>query len=286
MSSRLGVLHAKLLFVILVHLPLHLSGCEESSTIPGVGERCAPSLPSACADGLVCVDGLCKARSQGPSPETPPPGPIATFDVSDTVLPSDTHDTTETTDSSAAPDTTPIIERVTVTTWDPANPAETRLALGMGQAAVVEVFIPIESRPEQLSVVAWRPDGPACGLFRALIWLPRTSPRDPSAVDFAVMPDLIGTARPVATAVGSPAFTALPLPEALPDTAPEPLARAPHRIGVRYEGPCTGSDVAPYIQLDASGDTLGTWVWSDAWIPGADLGLPGRWAFALQLRVD
>lgn len=283
MSSRLGVITSKLLFATL----LCTSGCEDSSTVPGTGERCAHgSVPSACAEGLVCVDGLCRQRTQGPLPETPPPGPIATFDVSDTAFAADVPDSLEPSDSSAETDTGPLIERVTLTTWDPANPADTRLALGIGQAAAVDVFIPIESHPEQLFVVAWRPDGPACGLFRALIWLPRHPPEDPTVVDFAVMPDLIGAARPVATTVGSPAFAALPLPEAPLDTPTEPLARAPHRVGVRYEGPCTGSDVPPFIQLDSSGDLLGTWVWSDAWIPGADLGLPGRWAFALQLRVE
>lgn len=268
--------------LLAAHLALG-AACEESPPLPGPGERCAPSLPSACADGLACVDGLCRPLAPQPTPERPTPGPIATFDV---VSPADTPDASEPPDSTSETDTGPIVERVTLTTWDPDDPAETRLALAAGQAAAVGVFVPIESRPEQLLVVAWRPDAPACGLFRPLIWLPRTPPGDPTGVDFPVMPDLIGVARPIPTAVGSPAFAALPLPEALEDGTPARLMRAPHRIGVRYEGPCTANDVAPYLQLDASGDTLDTWVWSDGWIPGADLGLPGRWAFALQLRVD
>jgi hypothetical protein len=260
--------------------------CEEDPALPGPGERCTTSLASACADELVCVDGLCRPRAQNPTPEVPGPDALATFDIDS---PEDTPDSTDTTDSpdtSSDTDTGPIIERVTLTTWDPENPATTRLALGIGQAAAVGVFVPLDSRPEQLLVVAWRPDAPACGLFRPLVWLPRPSADDPTVVDFPVMPDLIGVARPIETAVGSQAFAALPLPETLEDGTAAKLARAPHRIGVRYEGPCTPNDVAPYLQLDASGDTRDTWVWSDAWIPGADLGLPGRWAFALQLRVE
>lgn len=263
-----------------------LMACEETRPLPGPGDRCSSTLASACADELVCVDGLCRPLAPQPTPETPAPGPIATFDTSDTRDPSDPPDSAEGPDSTPDSDTGPAIERVTLTTWDPENPAGTRLALAVGQAAAVGVFVPIESRPEQVLVVAWRPDGPACGLFRPLIWLPRASTGDPTAIDFAVMPDLIGVARPVTTAVGSPTFAALPFPEARLDAPAEPLTRAPHRIGVRYEGPCTGSDVAPYIQLDASSDTLDTWVWADAWIPGGDLDLPGRWAFALQLRVE
>lgn len=279
--TRLAALHA-LFLVHPIGVALSLSACGEDTRTPGLGARCQPELVSACADDLVCVDGLCRDRFAPPAPVTPPLAPSATFEVvaPDTADTADTIDPEATLDTGPSPDTD-AVERVTITSYDPELEADTRLALAVGQAAVMEVFIPIESRPAVLFVNAFRPDGPACGLFRPLVWLPRARPD--GMTEFVTLPDIIGLARPISTVVGSPTFTALPLPEA-PDDAL--LARAPHRVGARYEGPCTANTTAPFLLLDTSADTSRTWVWADAWIPGADLALPGRWAFALQLRVN
>lgn len=240
-----------------------LFACDTQTPAPEAGSRCeAP--PRVCAADLVCVDGLCRVRPPAPSPLAPPESPLATFDVVTTDVTDAANDT--------QPDTQPV-ERIVLGDLDENAIADTRLSLSIGQAAVTQLVVPFDARPELVRLVVFR-HGPGCGLFRPLLWMPR----DPDKATFAVFPDVIGTALPLDTRDDAPAVVELPLPalDAL-------VGPATYRVGVRYEGPCTMSTSPPFIALDTSGDTTQTFVWADTWIPGADLSLPGRWAMALQV---
>jgi hypothetical protein len=255
-----------------------LSACTEDLRQPVAGERCGDK-DAACADGLVCVDGLCRVRPETPAPPTPPTPPVATFDIvaaPDLPAPTDTRQD----DVPFETDTGPIVERLRLGAFDATAPADTRLALAIGQAAAAEIFVPINSRPELLRVTAWRPDTASCGLFRPLLWAPRALLPDGSAT-FGVFPDVIGLALPVEVRADTPTTIELPFPAELAPA--DGLGRAPYRVGARFEGPCTTSASTPFVLLDTSGDVADTFVWSEAWVPGADLGLPGR--FALELQV-
>lgn len=254
---------------------LPLVACTADTPLPLAGERCS----GACDDELVCVDGLCRLRPETPLPVPPPGPPMATFDVS-SVPDADTLDDTLD-DSLPDPEASPLLERLVVGAFDETRPADTRLALAVGQAVATEVSIPSASRPELVRVTVFRPDTTGCGIFRSLLWVPRDVAPG-GDLTFDIFPSSIGEARMVEVRDATPNTVEL----ALPDFVSIPPTATRVRFGARFEGPCTTSASPPFVLVDTSADLSDTFIWSEAWVPGADLSLPGRFAIELQLLVD
>lgn len=258
------------------------AACADGEAPAALGDRCRASAPSACAPGLVCLDGLCRERPDAASPDELPLPPLATFDIVETALEPDS----EPPDTAPAEvhDTRPDVERLVLGAFDAAHPSELRLSLVVGQAAVREVLVPINSRPELARVTLWRPGAePSCGRYRPVLWAPRALLPEGGAT-FGVFPDLVGEPLALRLADGAATPFELPFPSAPPPAGE--LGRAPYRVGVRYEGPCPDTAATPHVLIDTAGPVPDTFVWSETFVPAAELSLPGRFAVALQIAID
>lgn len=245
-----------------------LLACDDGdeSAVPGsIGAACGPT---PCEPGLVCRDGRCLERADATIEDAGPP-PLIRFDVADSSL--EALDAPESADSAPVAGDAVMEEVLFLGDHDALDdPSETRLTLGLGQAAMREVVVPDGPyrQPLVLEVLATSvADLHACGRFAIELWVP-----DPASGTLAATPTWRSNELELYAAE---------VPQLLAMTGAPVVAPGPVRIGLSAVGSCEGATLPPWIVLDASGVVSDSFVWAGGWIAGVSLGLPGRWAVRL-----
>jgi len=251
---------------------LALAACDDTAPARGVGAQCDPER--ACAAPLLCLDGLCVERPVPPAPADATLPPVAHYDIVE--VQSEDTEVVEV-DDVTVPEDDEVVTSIELALGPHdalTNPSDTRLGLAIGQAAARQVTVPAAALPVAIEAVLTSPSGTggaaACGRYDLALW--------------------------VADADG--AFAVLPTWQSMPievvaadDVVRLPLLDAPSlpagelRYGLVFRGPCVGSTYPPWLGLDASGDPSSSFVWANVWIPGATLGLGGRWGLSLVVAV-
>ncbi|MCC6625042.1 MAG: hypothetical protein IT385_27590 [Deltaproteobacteria bacterium] len=253
-----------------------LGACAgESAAPPGEGAPCDAVTP--CAGERLCVDGLCVARPTPPTRDWreggEPVAPAAWLDIvgSDATADVVAHDDADGTDAATEAEVASELRLVLGPHDALAEPADTRLGLVSGQGAAREVIVPAAAEAVAIDVVLRAPDGiaTACGRYEVALWAPDAGGAFPVAPTWLSAPRAIATTDDVVRV-------------ALPERPPVEAGRL--RFGLVFRGACEAS-FAPWIGLDASGDTGDSWVWADVWIPGAALDLEGRWGLSLVIGL-
>lgn len=251
-------------------LPLLLCACDEVAAERGIGEQCDPER--ACSAALLCLDGLCAERPTPPAPADATLPPVAHYDIVEVV------ETVSEVDVVAdVPEVEDEVVAVTEMTLGPhdalTNPSETRLGLASGQAAAREVTAEVAAQPVAIEAVLAPPGAgiAACARYVPALWLP----------------DVLGafTVEPTWRAEAAIDVNASDAPTRLSLEGAPAIAPGQVRYGIVYDGPCIGFVYGPWLGLDASGDASSTFVWANVWIPGATLGLDGRWGLSLVVAV-
>ena len=156
-------------------------------------------------------------------------------------------------------------------------PGEAFISLSEGQAWVAGLTL--EQPGELIGIQLQLGDAfgsASCGMFRPIAWVP--------LADGSYWPE------PSWEAPEALPMVTTPTPQVFLLAVPEPLPASKLRLGLRFEGPCTGDPPVPVLVSDSSGDTSRTWLWAPEaegapWVPAGAFGVEGRWILRALVEV-